>query len=411
MKRKIISAAALSCSLLGVATAAPLKLAVIESLSGPQASTGLLLATAVKYQVEQINAAGGWNGEPLVVAEYDNQGGPAGASAKLKAAVDDGAQIIVQGGGSVVAGQLTEDVRKYNLRHKDNKLLFLNVGAGALDLTGEKCQFYHFRFISNTDMTFKALILAMRDAGVLGTKVYSIYENYSAGVDIDNAVKKFAGLGRYSVVGSTGHELNKIQDFSPYIAKIKASGAQTVLTGNWSNDLLLLMKAANNAGLKARFGTNFLDQPGNLANAGSTALGYYIAHPFDIEATGEASEKFAEDYKKKTGHYPSYVEPSAVFGIMMFGQALKTVPAENGKLDVTKLALALEKTTLVSPMGKSTMRAADHQILLPIVVSQVSKDAKYKVDGTDMGFKPVRVLTAAESEVPVQSTCKMQRPG
>ena len=36
----------------------------------------------------------------------------------------------------------------------------------------------------------------------------------------------------------------KVKDFAPYVAKIKASGADTVITGNWGNDLALLVKAA-----------------------------------------------------------------------------------------------------------------------------------------------------------------------
>ena len=411
MKKTSLAAIALATSAASAAiSAAPVKFALIEALSGPQASTGQLYAAAVKYQLDSFNAAGGWNGEQVSYAEYDNQGGPAGASDKLKAAIADGAQIILQGGGSVVAGQLSEDVRKYNLRNPGKEILFLNIGAGALNLTGENCHYHHFRFISNTDMTFKALVVAMKNDRALGTKVYSIYQNYSAGIDIDSAVKRFAELGGYTVVESTAHDLNKIQDFSPYVNRIKASGADSVLTGNWSNDLLLLMKAAKDAGLKVRFGTNFLDQPGNIANAGDTALGHYVAHPFDIEATSK-SEKFAEDYKAKVGHYPAYSEPPAAMGMMMITQTLKSVKARGGLLSVNDLAQGLEKASLDSPMGTSRMRADDHQLLLPLVVSKVSKDAKYKVDGTEMGFKPVKVLSADEAAVPVQASCKMKRPG
>ena len=56
------------------------------------------------------------------------------------------------------------------------------------------------------------------------------------------------------------------------------------------------------------------------------------------------------------------------------------------------------------------MRAADHQVLLPIVVSVVTKDAKYKADDTDMGFKPVKLFSADEAATPAQANCKMQRP-
>ena len=67
------------------AQAAPVKIGLIETLSGPQASTGLIFRAAVKYQLDRINAAGGWNGQPLELVEFDNQGGPVGASDRFRA--------------------------------------------------------------------------------------------------------------------------------------------------------------------------------------------------------------------------------------------------------------------------------------------------------------------------------------
>src|SRR3546814_3374539 len=94
------------------------------------------------------------------------------------------------------------------------------------------------------------------------------------------------------------------------------------------------MKASKAAGLTARFGTAFLDQPGNIANAGDVALGHYVAHAFNADANGKDSEVFAEDYKSKTGHYPVYIEGQTVFGLQMAGSVLKGVKAQDGKLNV-----------------------------------------------------------------------------
>jgi branched-chain amino acid transport system substrate-binding protein len=400
------------CALLAAATAqagAPLKVALVETLSGPQASTGLLFRAAVKYETDRLNAAGGWNGAPIQIAEYDNQGGPAGASDKVKAAIAGGAQIIIQGSSSAVSGQITEDVRKYNLRNVGKEVLFLNMGGEALELTGDKCHFYHFRFTTNAVMRVKTLVPAMKETKELGTRIYAMNQNYSWGIDMDKAIKELAPAGGYNVVESTLHDVNKIQDFSPYVAKIKASGAETVLTGNWSNDLLLLMKATRAAGLKIRFGTVFLDQPGNIGNAGDTALGHYISHAFNIE-TNKQTEQFGNEYKARTGHYPTFIEPQTVFGMQMLGEALKQTKASGDKINVTELAKALEKVRIDTPMGETSIRAADHQVLLPIVVSRVEKNVKYKVDDTDMGFKVIRKFSAEEAANPVQSSCKMQRP-
>nr|WP_256977509.1 branched-chain amino acid ABC transporter substrate-binding protein [Bordetella genomosp. 10] len=393
------------------AAAAPVKIGLVETLSGPQASTGQAYRAAVRYAIDQINAGGGWNGEPVQLLEYDNQGGPAGAADKLKAAAADGVNIVVQGASSAIGGQITEDVRKYNLRHPGKEMVYINMGAEALDLTGEKCNFYHFRFAGNAQVRTKALVEGMKQANALGTKVYAINQNYSWGQDMEQATVDYQKQGGYTVVEKTLHDVGKIQDFAPYVAKIAASGADTVITGNWSNDLLLLMKASKAAGLKAHYGTVYLDQPGNIANAGELALGNFVAHTFNAEANGPAGEQFVEDYKAKTGHVPVFVEPQTVYGMKMVAEALKHTPAKDGALNVNEFAKVLETTRIPTPMGEMSMRAADHQAQLPIVVSVVSRDAKIKVDGTDMGFKPVLLLSAEQASTPVQATCKMKRPG
>jgi branched-chain amino acid transport system substrate-binding protein len=392
------------------ACAAPVKIGLLETLSGPQASTGQTFRAGVRYAIDKMNAAGGWNGEPVQLVEYDNQGGPAGASDKLKAAIADGVQIVVQGASSAIGGQITEDVRKHNLRNPGKEIVYINVGAEALELTGEKCNFHHFRLTGNAQVRTKVLVQGMKQAKALGTKVYSINQNYSWGQDMERAITDNAAAGGYQVVEKTLHDTNKIQDFAPYIAKISASGAETVITGNWSNDLLLMMKAAKAAGLKATFGTVFLDQPGNVSNAGDTAIGHFVAHAFNGEAGGAEGPRFVADYTAKMGHAPVFVEPQTAFGLDMVADALKRTSPVGGRLDVNAFARAMETARIKTPMGEASMRAADHQVLLPLVVSIVSKDARYKVDGTDMGFKPVRVFSAEEAAMPVQPSCKMQRP-
>ncbi|MBI5602407.1 MAG: branched-chain amino acid ABC transporter substrate-binding protein [Deltaproteobacteria bacterium] len=405
-----LSLAVFSIFFVTAALGAPLKVGIVETLSGPQASTGLKCLAAVKYVLNAFNAAGGWGGAPVQLLEYDSQGNPAGAADKVKAAIADGVQIIFQGSSSAIGGQVSDDVRKHNLRNPGNEIIYHNLGAQAMEFTGKRNHFYHFRYSPNAEIYVKALVSAMKKAGVLGKRVYSMNQNYSWGQDVQKAILDYASQGGYQVVGATLHDVNKIQDFAPYVAKIKDSNAETVITGNWSNDLLLLMKGVHAANLKVRFATIFLDQPGNIGNAGEVALGYYLANGFNAEGGGKEGEKFAGDYKAKTGHYPDFVEPPIVFGMQMLCEALKKVKPEGGKLNTTTLVKAIEAVQITTPVGKWRMRAEDHQVLLPIVLSVVSKDAKYKVDDTDMGFKPVKVLTADEAACPVQADNAMQRP-
>lgn len=389
------------------AKAEALRIAIIESLSGGQTSTGRPNVLGASYVIDKLNAAGGFNGDKIVVTEYDNGGNTAGASAKFKQALADGVHIVIQGSSSAIAGQLSEDVRKHNLRNKGKEVLYLNVGAEAMELTGEKCHFHAFRFTTTAPMRVGALVRVMKEAGTLGGRVYSINQNYSWGQDMEAAIKGNAAAGRYEVVETVLHEVNRIQDFAPFVAKIQAAKADTVITGNWSNDLLLLMKAAGASGLKARFATAFLDQPGNIGNAGDVALGHYVAHTYNAEATDGV---MAEDYKKVTGHYPAYVEPNTINGVKMLAEALKAVDFKGGAIDVDKIALALEGVTLTTDTGTQSIRKEDHQAYLPVVVSRVEAGVKYPVDGTTLGFRPVKVLPSDQTIYPVQASCKMTRP-
>lgn len=411
MNGKVFSLAASAAVTFGLFAnpvhAEALKIGIIESLSGSQTSTGRLFATAAKFVVDDINAKGGFNGAPIEVIEYDNAGGTTGAADKFKQAVADGVHVVLQGASSAIAGQVTEDVRKHNLRNPGSEVMFLNLGAEALELTGEKCHFYHFRFTTTAPMRVNAMVDAMKEAGELGKRVYSINQNYSWGTDMETAIGNAAGRGDYEVVAKVLHEVNKIQDFAPYVAKIKDANPDTVITGNWSNDLLLLMKAVGDAGLKVRFGTTFLDQVGNIANAGDTALGHFLAHPYNIAAD---DSDFPAQYQAKTGHLPVYIEPQTVNAIRMLREALAAVDFGGGKISTTKIAQALEQASIETPIGKIRIRSEDHQSILPVVVSKVVADPKYPVDDTKLGFGVVKVIAGEDAVYPVQESCDMKRP-
>ena len=412
MSRRAIAATigAAACCMAGSASADPVKIALIETLSGGQAVTGKLFQSSVKYGLARLEAEKAWP-DGIKLLEYDNQGGPSEAADKLKAAINDGAQIIIQGASSAIGGQITADVQKHNTRNPGKEIMWINVGAEAMEFTGPKCHFYHFRWNGNAEIRLKAMMVAMKEANALGRKVYIIGQNYSWGHDVQKLTRDYAKQYDYVIVGDVIHDVNKIQDFAPYVAKIKDAAPDTVVTGNWSNDLLLLMKAAGDSGLKARFLAYWIDQPGNIANAGDTALGHFTQSTFFADANGEKTAAFAEDFKAKTGQYPLNVQGHTVHGMWGLGEALKALKAKPGdKLNVKALAFAMEKVTVDSSMGPIKMRPEDHQALLPLAVAVVSKDAKFKADNTDKGFKTIKLLTGEQAAGPVQPSCKMERP-
>lgn len=404
-----VSALALS-AIIGVSTAAtaePLRIGIVESLSGTQTSTGRLYATAAEYVLGEVNDDGGFNGQPVEILEYDNGGDTSTAASRVRQAASDGVHVIIQGSSSAIAGQVTEDIRKHNIRNPDSPILYLNVGAEAMELRGEKCHYHAFHFTTTAPMRVGALTKVMSEQGDLGDRVYSINQNYSWGKDMESAILANADGYNYDVVDTVLHEVNRIQDFSPFVAGIQSADPDAVITGNWSNDLLLMMKAVGDAELDVTFGTAFLDQVGNVANAGDVAQGNYIAHPGNVELMETAS---AEAYRDVTGHYPVYVEPGAINGLNLFRSALDSVDFGGGDIDTNAIAAALETASLETELGELTIRESDHQTVMPVVVSQVSQNVDFPVDDTQYGFEPIEVVSADEVIHASQDSCQMRRP-
>jgi branched-chain amino acid transport system substrate-binding protein len=145
-------------------------------------------------------------------------------------------------------------VSKHNARNPDNRILYLNCGALATELTNEQCDFWQFRFAGSVEMRAAARIKSLPEDV---KKVYLLNQDYLFGQSIQHDTKKWLAKLRpdIEIVGDELMPFGKVQDFSPYVAKIKASGAQSVITGNYNRDLNLLIKAAVDDGLNVRFDT------------------------------------------------------------------------------------------------------------------------------------------------------------
>ena len=149
---------------------------------------------------------------------------------------------------------------------------FSNYAAVDPVLTNDKCNFWHFRFDADVDMKMQGLTNAMAARKSI-KKVYLINQDYSFGQGVSKAAREMLAAKRpdVQIVGDDLHPLGKVKDFSPYVAKIKASGADSVITGNWGNDMLLLVKAGKDAGLNVDYFTYYsggLGLPETIGEAG-----------------------------------------------------------------------------------------------------------------------------------------------
>ena len=397
---------AFTIAILAGPASADVKVAFIDPLSGGAASTGILAQKTHQFYIDAINAAGGLNGEKLELLSFDNKVNPQESLIQLKRALDDGARYVVQGNGSSVALAITDAVQKHNERNPGKEVVYLNYAAVDPALTNEKCSFWHFRFDADADMKMAAMTdVIARDAKV--QKVYLINQDYSFGKAVAAAASKMLAAKRpdIKVVGDELHPLQKVNDFSPYVAKIKAAGTDTVITGNWSNDMVLLIKAGKDAGLKVTWETYYGGSPGTVTAVGEAGVDTLKqVSEWHRNATPELDASVVAFSKRFPGKENEYSYWRAKTMWEMFAAAAKNAKSN----DPVKVARAMEGMKMATSLGEVEMRADNHQILQPLYVSTLSKNVKYDSEDTGLGWKTDAKVEGKATALP--TTCRMERP-
>ena len=400
-----------------VAQAKPVKLALIESLSGPFANTGEAVYRNIYWAMERVNARGGvqlpassGGPRPLVLERYDSKGQNEEALSALRAAIDDGAQVILQGNSSSTAAVLIEAINKHNEREPNKRVLFLNYSAVDPILTNEKCSFWHFRFDAHADMRMAALMEVMREDKAFKS-VYLIGQDYSFGQAVLREAKKQLAVQRpdVAVVGEELHPIGRVKDFAPYAVKIKSSGAQAVVTGNWGNDLTLLVKAARDVGYEGSFYTFYGNALGAPAAIGDAGIGKVVAVADWLpNVPGAQSEAFYQSFRTR---FPKPQDDYVHMRMQLMIEALAQSIERAGSTDVVAVARQMESANVQLAGQGGTMRAADHQFQQALAVGVMDKKGapgvKFDVEGSGYGFRVVRQIAAAKAQQP--HSCQMQR--
>ena len=399
------------------AQARPIKVALIESLSGTFANTGEAVYRNVFWAMERVNARGGvqlpassGGPRPLVLERYDSKGQNEEALSALRAAIDDGAQVILQGNSSATAAVLIDAINKHNEREPAKRVVFLNYSAVDPILTNEKCSFWHFRFDAHADMRMAALMEVMREDKSLKS-VYLIGQDYSFGQAVLREAKKQLATQRsdIAIVGEELHPVGRVKDFAPYAVKIKTSGAQAVVTGNWGNDLTLLVKAAREVGYEGSFYTFYGNALGAPAAMGDAGIGKVVAVADWLpNVPGAQSEAFYQSFRTR---FPKPQDDYVHMRMQLMVEALAQAIERAGSTEATAIARQMENAQVQLSGQGGSMRAADHQFQQALVVGVMDKKGapgvKFDVEGSGYGFRVVRQIPAAKAQQP--HSCNMQR--
>ena len=401
----VAASLALASGLVFAQAGQTVKIAFIDPLSGPFANIGQNQLKSYQFSAEEFNKKNA-AGVKFEMVGFDNKGSPQESLNVLKAAIDQGIRYVVQGNGSGAAAAISDAVSKHNERNPGKEVVYLNYAAVDPDLTNSKCSFWHFRLDADTSQKMEALTSYMKDQPDV-KNVYLINQNYAHGVQVSRFFKETMARKKpeVKVVGDDLHPLGAVKDFAPYVAKIKASGADSIVTGNWGQDLTLLIKAAKDAGLNANFYTYYA-VTGGVPTAMAAGLGGKVR----VVAIGHNSLpgllKWQDEFKKKFNDDWYTVQTYNVMAMLSQGMA-------NAKsTDPVKVAVAMSGMKFTGFAGEVEMRKTDHQLQQPVYITEWRKaDAKnpYSVENTGYNFQELRALPSYVSSTP--TSCQMKRPG
>jgi branched-chain amino acid transport system substrate-binding protein len=409
---KMIRAALMAVTALAAAVCMPvqaqdkqtIKLVYTDPLSGPFAQVGDANLKQWQYVISYINATGGALGRKFELIPFDSKTQPAEALLALKSATDMNAPFIVH---SNIAAALIEAVNKHNARNPENRILYINCGAVATELTNDQCSFWHFRFDLNVAQKVEVMVRALpKDV----KKVYLLNQDYLFGQSVQRDAKAFLQKLRpdIQVVGDELIPLGKVKDFSPYITKIKAAGAQALISGNWGPDINLLVKAGIESGSDLRYYTMYTHLAGGPTAIGPGGDGKVLSvMPFTENLAPQIKNENAERFAKTFRDGNKFEFTSATFRTIL--EYLQAAIIKANSVDPTKIAFALEGMAQKDFLGYDTvMRKDDHQFISEYLVGAFVKGVKYDAENTGLGWRPDTVVLAKDLMQP--TSCKMKRP-
>ena len=382
------------------------KIVRIDPLSGLLGPVGVNQDKSYKFFAEKFSGKGNPAGVKFEFETIDNKLSPAESLNALKAAIDKGVRYVAQGNGSSVALALVDAINKHNERNPGKEVLYVNGSAVDPDLTNSTCSYWHFRFDADTSMKMEAIASFIKTQPDI-KKIYVLGQNYSHGVQVAKYAKETIKRQRPEIefVGEDLHPLAQVRDFAPYIAKLKASGADTLITGNWGSDLSLLVKAANEGGFNGKIFTYYTGVTGTPAALGTNGAGRVYQVGYAHYNMGGQMDQWMKEFKAK------YNDDFYTGSIIRIYQFLGAAMAKAKSTDPVKVAAALEGLKVNTFNGEVEMRKADHQLQQPLYMTVWQKAGgkyPYSPENTGMTLVPVAEYPNYVSSTP--TSCQMKRP-
>jgi branched-chain amino acid transport system substrate-binding protein len=376
-------------------SSAPVRIGLLSDVAGPYRNVGGPGAkVAIELAVEDFG--GTLFGRPIEVIQADIQNKPDIASARAREWIDDGFNLLADG-GATSSGLAVQEVCR------GKQIVYLGNGPSATDFTGRFCSPYGFRFWGDTYSLSKGTATALTKAG--GTSWFFITADYQFGYSLQANAERFVKAAGGQMVGSAKVPLGTA-DFSSALVAARASGAKVVGFANAGADLQNCIKQAAEFGIVKggqSLATLIMFVTDIVALGQDVCEGLVLTNSFYWDLTPK-TRAWAARFVKRMDQPPTMNQAAEYFGALHW---LRSAQAA-GSLDGTVVAAKMHALPLSDFFHDNVPVRANGQSQDQMYVWRVKPAAKaaHKWDF----YEPIGPIDGTEAYIPVaESGCTLTR--
>jgi branched-chain amino acid transport system substrate-binding protein len=312
-----------------------IKIGVTQPLTGAFAASGNYVTQGAKLAEEEINKAGGVLGKKIELIVEDNKSNPTEAVATAeKLIVRDKVPVMMGAWSSTLTLAVMPKLEEYKV-----PMLVETSSSGKITTSGNP---YVFRISPTSEMEAKAFTPLFKSLGIKKADFLATNNDFGLG-----ASKEFSEAAQKAGVEVGVKETMdpKATDFSAQLAKIKASGGDTLFVTTAVEQITLILKQAKDQQLKARIittgGSNspdqLIEQAGDAAN-GSYHLVFFTPWVPDAVKNPDIARRFVALWNAKKYNAGGLTEGFRGWdGIHVIAEAIKAA----GKAEAEAITKAL----------------------------------------------------------------------
>jgi branched-chain amino acid transport system substrate-binding protein len=337
----------------------PVKVGLVSSKTGVWAEMGEEVIRGVHFAIDEANAKGGVDGRKIEVAEGDDEGNPDAGRRAAEKLAREGYKFIIGPIGSAVSLAIVQNLDRWDA------LYFATISKSD-KLTGDTCKLRSFRTVQSDAMDMAMINSWAKN--IKGNTFAVIAADYAWGHDSAASFKK-AVEGQGKKVPLTLFVPLGTKDYSPYISQLKAAKVDAIWSAVPAGDGINLLKQATSF--------NLIPQ--------TPILGHAMLSNFIVNATGKAQDGMLGTL----GYAPDFDSPRNKAFVASFQAKFKRLPTDteglayhgaNVMLDGVRLAKSTRPVDVAKALGGAkldtifgtlTVRAEDHQVMVPNFVGKV----------------------------------------